>query len=156
MKNIILCIFILMTFSCQPNKQKSIEDNSVKNEIPIVGTWKFLGAIDSLGNEVEYFSGENTYLTALDNGIMIEFGFRKNFPDSISSPPTCEQLLEAYNESFGNIINYTFEGNILRYTFLQSTHPDNNGTSFEFEIEFIDDLFVGEFEGATFKYKRVE
>lgn len=156
MKNIILFILILTTFSCQPNKQKSNPDDSNKNENPIIGTWKFIGAIDSLGNEVEYFSGENTYFTALENGKMIEFGFRKNFPDSISSPPTCEQLLEIYNESFGNILTYTYEGDTLQYSTVQSTHPDQKGTSFKVKIEFIDDQFVGEYEGTVFTYKRVK
>jgi hypothetical protein len=146
---------MLLTFSCQPNKQKSVVGNSIENENPIIGTWQFLGAIDSSGNEVEYFSGENTYFTALENGQMIEFGFRKNFPDSISSPPTCEQLLEIYNESFGNILHYTYEGDTLRYSTIQSTHPDQKGTSFEVEIEFIEDQLVAEYEGTVFKYKRV-
>lgn len=155
MKNLIVCIIILLTFSCQTNNQKNVVDKTIENENPFLGTWKFAGAFDSLGNEVEYFSGENTYVTTLDNGKMIEFGFRKNFPDSVSSPPSCEQLLQIYTESFGNILEYTFEGDSLQYSTVQSTHPDQKGTSFKVKIEFSEDQYVAEYEGTVFKYIRV-
>ncbi len=156
MKNIIPVLIILSIFSCQPNKQKETAVQSVQNKDTVIGTLKFIGAVDSLGNEVDYYSGENTYVTMLRNGIMIECGYRKHFPDTLSTPPTCDDLLKVYNESFFNLAEYTWDGKIFRYTYTQSTHPDEVGKSYEATIEITDDLVVATFGKTKFRYKKVK
>ncbi len=119
--------------------QKETADNAAINKDMIIGTWKFLGAVDSLGNEIAYYSGEETYLTFLENGKMIQCGFRKTFPESVSNPMTKEDLLKIYNGLSVFIANYTFDGRTVHFTFTQNTYPENIGKTLDATLDTLYD-----------------
>ncbi len=158
MKNIIFSIIILSIFSCQPNKQKETAVQSVQNKDKIIGTWRFLGAVDSLGNELAYFSGEDTYVTFLETGKMIQCGFRKTFPDSVSNPPTREEFLKIYNGLTAFIANYTFDGKTVRFTYTQTIYPENIGKTYEAKLDTLNDgRIVSKMgENIGYRYKKVK
>ncbi len=136
---ILSAIVLLAGTAFGQTSQKETADNAAINMNKFIGTWKFSGAVDSLGNDIAYYSGEDTYLTFLENGKMIQCGFRKTFPDSVSNPMTKEDLLKIYHGLSVFIANYTFDGRTVHFTFTRTIYPENIGKTLEATLDTLYD-----------------
>jgi len=131
-----------------------------KSENPLVGTWKFLKAVDADGVDLDSKKGEESYDTFLESGVLISFGVRANYPYIGKTPATLEEYQKIGENVMGGIYTYTCDPskNKASFTVKHSLDPANVGNFFTANFKIEDDIITWWSDSwkNTHTYKRVK
>jgi len=148
---VILFLYLGIFVSCQ-------NDVTSEPSNPFVGTWKHFGAVDTTGNEIEFFKDELGYITFLEDGTFISLGFRKNFPQTGMKPSTLEEYEEIFNNSWGRIGTYKFDfenkKEHLKYTY--DLNPQSIGREITLNFKAVGDTASLWFDGGNTIFKAIK
>ncbi|MBN2000694.1 hypothetical protein JW935_24305 [candidate division KSB1 bacterium] len=125
---------------------------------PIIGTWQFIGALDSTGNKITAdWINQKSYTVLLENGTILMLGFLDSYPKGGEKPSTLQEWETINKTSWARVGTYTadLEKKTISGQFPLDTNPESLGWDFTVYYEMKGDTVTQWFDGGKMKYVNV-